>query len=561
MNDSNTTTPSDFIRDIVAEDLKEGKHTDIVTRFPPEPNGYLHIGHAKALCLDFGVAEENNGVCHLRFDDTNPEKESTEYVEAIKEDIRWLGFDWGDHLYFAADYFEKMYECAVKLITDGKAYICSLTPEEFKECRGVPTRPGNPSPWRDRPAEENLDLFKRMRAGEFEDGSYVLRAKIDMASPNLHMRDPALYRIKRAHHYRTEDKWCIYPTYDFAHCIEDSIEGITHSLCSQEFEVHRPLYDWILKELEVYQSRQIEFARLNITYTVLSKRKLVRLVEEGHVNGWDDPRLPTLSGLRRRGFTPSAIREFISRVGLTKVESLTDIALLDHCIREELNKAAPRVMGVLDPLKLVIDNYPEDRVEEVEAINNPEDASAGSRKLPFSKELYIEKDDFREEAPRKFYRLKPGQEVRLRYGYFVTCTDVVKDEGTGEIIEVHCTYDPETKGGDSPDGRKVRGTIHWVSAAHALDAEIRLYERLFTEERPDDLPEGQDFTCCLNPDSLSIITAKVEPGLASAALGSRFQFERKGYFSIDPVASSAGAPVFNRIVPLRDSWSKMQKKG
>ena len=561
MNDNNTTTPSDFIRDIVAEDLKTGKHRVIVTRFPPEPNGYLHIGHAKALCLSFGVAEENDGVCHLRFDDTNPEKESMEFVEAIKEDIRWLGFDWGEHLYFAADYFEKMYEYAVKLITEGKAYICSLTPEEFKDCRGVPTRPGNPSPWRDRPAEESLDLFEKMRAGEFEDGSYVLRAKIDMASPNLHMRDPALYRIKRAHHYRVGDKWCIYPTYDFAHCIEDSLEGITHSLCSQEFEVHRPLYDWILKELGVYQSRQIEFARLNITYTVMSKRKLVRLVDEGHVEGWDDPRLPTLSGLRRRGFTPSAIREFINRVGITKVESLTDIALLDHCIREELNRTAPRVMGVLDPLKLVIDNYPEDQVEEIEAVNNPEDPSAGSRKLKFSRELYIERDDFREEAPRKFFRLKPGQEVRLRYGYFVTCTGFVKDESTGEVTEVHCTYDPETKGGDSPDGRRVKGTIHWVSAAHALSAEVRLYERLFTEERPDDLPEGQDFTSCLNPDSLSVISAKVEPGLASAAPGSRFQFERKGYFSIDTVASSEGAPVFNRIVPLRDSWSKMQKKG
>ncbi len=548
---------SDFIRDKVADDLRTGKYDGrVVTRFPPEPNGYLHIGHAKAICLDFGIAEENNGVCHLRFDDTNPVKEDVEYVDSIIEDVHWLGFDWGEHLYYASDYFEQMLECALKMIRDGKAYVCELSVDEFKAYRGVPTRPGKTPPGRDRSVEENLELFERMRAGEFEDGSYVLRAKIDMASPNLHMRDPALYRIKHASHHRTGDTWCIYPTYDFAHGLEDSIERVTHSLCTLEFEVHRPLYDWLLEACEVYRPEQTEFARLNLTYTVMSKRKLLELVEGGDVSGWDDPRMPTLCGLRRRGYTPESIRRFCRAVGITKVESLTDISLLEYHIRDELNKTAPRVMAVLDPVKLVIDNYPDNQVEELEAINNPEDESAGTRTVPFSRDLWIEREDFREEANRKYHRLTPGREVRLRYAYFVTCTGVVKDESTGEITEIHCTYDPATRGGDAPDGRRVKGTIHWVSAAGGAEVDVRLYDRLFSVERPDDVAEGGDFKDNLNPDSLKTIRARVEPAVLQMAPGTRCQFERKGYFFSDPKESTEGAPVFNQIVPLRDSWAR-----
>jgi glutaminyl-tRNA synthetase len=551
---------SDFIRDIVADDVASGRHSGIVTRFPPEPNGYLHIGHAKALCVDFGIAQEFSGRCHLRFDDTNPAKEEVEYVDAIQEDVRWLGFDWGEHLYFASDYFDRMYEYAVKLIGKGKAYVCNLSMEEFKQYRGVPTRPGKESPWRNRPVDESLDLFERMRKGEFEDGAYVLRGKIDMASPNIHMRDPAFYRIKKESHHRTGEKWCIYPTYDFAHCIEDSIEGITHSCCTLEFEVHRPLYDWILDELEVVcHPRQIEFARLNLTYTVMSKRKLLELVDGDYVNGWDDPRMPTLCGLRRRGYTPESIRTFCRRIGVTKVNSLTEIELLEHCIREELNRTAPRVMAVLDPLKVVIENYPEGATEELEAVNNPEDAGMGTRSVPFSGTLYIERDDFREDPPKKFFRLAPGREVRLRYGYFIKCTDVVKDDKTGQVIEVRCTYDSETKGGSAPDGRKVRGTIHWVSASHSVEAEVRLYDRLFLKKEPENTEEGYDYKESFNRDSLEVVRARVEPGLAGAAAGSRYQFERKGYFSVDSAGS--GSLVFNRIVPLKDTWAKMQGKG
>ncbi len=557
MNTTESPETSDFIRDIIDEDLASGKHTGVVTRFPPEPNGYLHIGHAKSICLNFGIARQYGGRCHLRFDDTNPTAEEQEYVDSIIENIKWLGLDYGEHLYFASDYFEKMHACAVELIEKGLAYVCTLTPDEFKEYRGVPTRPGKESPWRDRPVEENLDLFRRMREGEFEDGTYVLRAKIDMSSPNLHMRDPAIYRIRKAHHHRTGDAWCIYPMYDFAHCLEDAVENITHSICTLEFEVHRPLYDWILDNVTVpCHPRQIEFARLNLSYTVMSKRKLLELVTGGYVNGWDDPRLPTLAGLRRRGYTPAAIREFCRRVGVTKVDSLSDIALLEYCVRDELNKTAPRAMAVLDPLKVVIENYPEDQEEELDAINNPEDPSAGTRKVPFSRELYVERFDFQEEPHRKFYRLSPGREVRLRYGYFITCTDVIKD-ADGNVTELRCTYDPETRGGDSPDGRKVRGTIHWVSARHAVPAEVRLYDRLFKVERPDDVPEGGDFKDNLNGESLEVITAYAERSLGEAEPGARYQFERKGYFFTDPVDSAAGKPVFNRIVPLRDSWAKI----
>ncbi len=557
MNTTETPEPSDFIRDIIDEDLASGKHSGVVTRFPPEPNGYLHIGHAKSICLNFGIAEQYGGRCHLRFDDTNPTAEEQEYVDSIIENVKWLGFDYGEHLYFASDYFEKMHACAVELIEKGLAYVCTLTPEEFKEYRGVPTRPGKESPWRNRPVEENLDLFRRMREGEFEDGTYVLRAKIDMSSPNLHMRDPAIYRIKKAHHHRTGDTWCVYPMYDFAHCLEDAVEEITHSICTLEFEVHRPLYDWILDNVTVpCHPQQIEFARLNLNYTVMSKRKLLELVTGGYVNGWDDPRLPTLAGLRRRGYTPASIREFCRRVGVTKVDSFSDIALLEYCIRDELNKTAPRAMAVLDPLKVVIENYPEDKEEELDAINNPEDASAGTRKVPFARELYVERYDFQEEPHKKFYRLAPGREVRLRYGYFITCTDVVKD-ADGNVTELRCTYDPETRGGDAPDGRKVRGTVHWVSAKHAVPAEVRLYDRLFKVERPDDVPEGGDFKDNLNADSLKVITAQAERSLGEAEPGSRYQFERKGYFFADPVDSTAGKPVFNQIVPLRDSWAKI----
>lgn len=549
-----------FIGDMIQDDLANGKHASIVTRFPPEPNGYLHIGHAKSICLNFGLAEDFPGRCNLRFDDTNPSAEDTEYVESIMEDVRWLGFDWGEHLYFASNYFEQMYQFAESLIEQGKAYVCTLSPEEFKDYRGVPTRPGKPSPWRDRPIEENLDLFRRMRAGEFADGEYVLRAKIDMASPNLHMRDPAIYRIKHAHHHRTGNDWCIYPMYDFAHGLEDAIEGVTHSICTLEFEVHRPLYDWLLDQLDVpCHPQQIEFARLNLTYTVMSKRKLLELVREGIVNGWDDPRMPTVSGLRRRGYTPESIRAFCQKIGVTKFESLTDIALLEHCIRDELNKTANRVMVVMDPLKLVITNYPEGQEEMLDGINNPEDAAAGTREVPFSRELWIERGDFLEEAPKKFYRLKPGQEVRLRYGYLVTCTGCVKDPQTGEVTEVHCTYDPETRGGNAPDGRRVRGTIHWASCKHAADLEVRLFDRLFQCEKPDETEPGGHFTDNLNPDSLEVVVAKGEPCLQDAMGGDRYQFERTGYFFVDPKDSEPSKPIFNRIVPLRDSWSR--KKG
>ena len=556
-----TDTPLDFVREIVSRDTADKKYDGkVVTRFPPEPNGYLHIGHAKSICLNYGIAEESGGTFHLRFDDTNPATEDIEYVESIKRDIAWLGVQWGEHLYFASDYFDQLYEYAEQLIRKGKAYVCSLDTEAFKEYRGVPTRPGKEPPARNRPPAESLDLFRRMRAGEFEDGSYVLRAKIDMASPNLHMRDPVLYRIKRMHHHRTGDAWCIYPTYDFTHGQSDSIEKITHSICTLEFEVHRPLYDWILDELEVYHPQQIEFAPLNLTYTLMSKRKLLQLVEEGSVDGWDDPRLPTIAGLRRRGYTPASIRTFCRRVGVTKVNSLTEISLLEHCVREDLNKTAPRVMAVMDPVRLVVENYPEDTEEQLEAVNNPEDPAAGRRTVPFSRVLYIERSDFKEEAPKKFYRLVPGREVRLRYGYFVTCTGFERDENSGEITEVRCTYDPATRGGDSPDGRKVRGTIHWVSAKHAVEVPVRLYDRLFTQEDPEAVPEGEDFHSCLNPDSLQAVTAFAEPSLRDAQPEQHYQFERTGYFVVDPQDSASGRPVFNRVVPLRDSWAKMARR-
>ena len=553
--------PVDFVRNAVIEDGKSGRFDGRVhTRFPPEPNGYLHIGHAKAICIDFGIANEFNGLCNLRFDDTNPTKEDVEYVDSIQEDIRWLGFDWNDRLYYASDYFEMLYRFAVQLVEAGKAYVCDLAPEEIRKTRGTLTEPGVPSPYRDRSVEENLDLFQRMRAGEFPAASRVLRARIDMASPNLNMRDPVIYRILHASHHRTGDRWCIYPTYDFAHPLSDSIEGITHSICTLEFENHRPLYDWFLEELGVFHSRQIEFARLNLSYTVMSKRKLLELVRNGLVNGWDDPRMPTLCGLRRRGCTPGAIRAFCSVVGVTKTNSLTDIALLEHCLREDLNRTSPRAMGVLHPLRVVIDNYPEDQTEELEAVNNPEDPAMGSRMMPFSRMLYIEQDDFREDPPRKYRRLSPGREVRLRYGYFITCTHVVKDPDTGDVVEVHCTYDPSTRGGNAPDGRKVKGTIHWISAAHAVPCEVRLYDRLFSLEDPATVPADRDFKEFLNPESLIVLTeCFVEPALADAPPGTRCQFERIGYFCVDP-DSRPGRPVFNRTVPLRDSWAKIEKK-
>ena len=560
-----------FIQSIIAEDLKTNKHDGRVhTRFPPEPNGYLHIGHAKSICLNFGLAQEYNGLCNLRFDDTNPIKEEEEYVQSIIDDIRWLGFDWEDRLYYASDYFDQLYEWAVQLIKAGKAYVCDLSPEETRDYRGTLTKPGKDSPHRKRSVQENLDLFERMRAGEFPDGSRTLRAKIDMASPNLNMRDPVIYRILRATHHRTGDKWCIYPMYDFTHGQSDSIEGITHSICTLEFENHRPLYDWFLDELGVYHPQQIEFARLELTYTMMSKRKLLELVEQGHVSGWDDPRMPTISGLRRRGYTPESIRSFCERIGVAKFNSTIDIALLEHCLREDLNKRAPRVMGVLRPLRVVIDNYPPDQVEELEAINNPEDPGAGTRKVPFSRVLYIEREDFREDPPRRFFRLAPGREVRLRYAYFVTCVDVVKDEKTGEVVELHCTYDPATRGGDAPDGRKVKSTLHWVSAAHALDAEVRLYDHLFTKEAPADVDDGDDYKSNLNPNSLEVLTGcKVEPSLAGAAPGTRHQFERNGYFCVDTdsgesepgaQATGQGRLVFNRTATLRDTWAKIEKK-
>jgi glutaminyl-tRNA synthetase len=561
MNETPPPAATDFIRDMVRADIASGKYGGrVATRFPPEPNGYLHIGHAKAICLDFGIAEEFGGECHLRFDDTNPETETVEYAENIIRDVKWLGFDWGPHLYYACDYFERMHDAAVELIRRGKAYVCELSPEAFKPYRGVPTRPGKPSPFRDRPVDDNLDLFARMRAGEFEDGRYVLRAKIDMSSPNLHMRDPALYRIKRSHHYRTGDAWCLYPTYDFAHCLEDSFERITHSLCTLEFEVHRPLYDWILEALDLYRPQQTEFARLNLSYTIMSKRKLLQLVQEGHVQGWDDPRMPTLCGLRRRGYTPRAIRAFCERIGITKFNSLTDVALLEHCVRDDLNRTSPRAMAVLRPLKLIIDNYPEGAGETFEAVNNPEDPSAGTRQVPFSRELYIERDDFAEDPPKKFYRLGPGREVRLRYACYVTCTGVDRDPVSGDITAVHGTYDPASRGGSTPDNRKVRGTIHWVSAAHAVQAETRLYDRLFNVENPADDKSGKPLSAHLNPRSLESVRAWVEPSLADAQPGARFQFERLGYFCADTQDSRPGAPVFNRTVTLRDSWAKRQQQ-
>jgi len=552
--------PTDFIRAIIKEDLRTGKFGGRVhTRFPPEPNGYLHIGHAKSIVLNFGIAEEFGGLCNLRFDDTNPTKEEVEYVESIKNDVRWLGFDWGEREFYASDYFGQLYEFAVKLIKKGLAYVDDLSAEEIKAYRGTLTEPGKESPYRNRSVEENLDLFERMRKGEFPDGSRVLRAKIDMASGNLNMRDPVLYRILHEPHHRTGDEWCIYPMYDFAHGQCDSIEGITHSICTLEFQDHRPLYDWFLDNLEIYHPQQIEFARLNLTYTILSKRKLLRLVQEGHVDGWDDPRMPTLSGMRRRGYTPEAIRQFAERIGVAKNDSVVDIALLEYTLRQDLNKRAPRVMGVLNPLKVVIENYPDDLVEEITAINNPEDASMGTRQVPFSKVLYIEREDFRVDPPRKFFRLAPGREVRLRYAYFITCTDYLTDPETGEVTELRCTYDPATRGGDAPDGRKVRGTLHWVSAAHALKAQVRLYDRLFNKPHPEDVEDGQDFLVNLNPNSLKILEGCfVEPGLAKAQPGDIFQFERQGYFCVDPTSSEEQL-VFNRTVALRDSWAKIEK--
>ena len=554
------TTPIDFIRTIVEEDRRTGKHGGRVhTRFPPEPNGYLHIGHAKSICLNFGIAAEYGGLCNLRFDDTNPTAEDVEYVDAIQEDVRWLGFDWGDRLHFASDYFEALYEHAVRLIEAGKAFVDSQSAEQIRAARGTLTEPGTNSPYRDRPVSENLDLFARMRAGEFEDGSHVLRAKIDMASGNMNMRDPTLYRIRHASHHRTGEAWCIYPMYDFTHALSDSIEHITHSLCTLEFEDHRPLYDWPLHELGLdSRPQQIEFARLNLSYTIMSKRKLLQLVEGGHVGGWDDPRMPTIVGMRRRGYTPTAIRNFCDRIGIAKKPNVIDAAALEHAVREDLNQHAPRVMGVLRPLRLVIENYPEGRVEELQAINNPEDPAAGTRTVPFSRELYIECDDFREEPPPKFFRLAPGREVRLRYAYLVTCTDVIKNQA-GEVVEVRCTYDPATRGGTPPDGRRVKGTLHWVSAGHALPAEVRLYDRLFTVENPDVVPEGSSFIAHLNPDSLETLTdCRVEPALAGSASGTRVQFERQGYFCVDPDATP-DLLVFNRTVGLRDSWAKIQK--
>ncbi len=553
---------SHFIRQIVEEDLETKVLGErLITRFPPEPNGYLHIGHAKSICLNFGLAKEYGGVCHLRFDDTNPIKEEAEYVESILEDVRWLGWDWGEHLYYASDYFDTLFAYAEKLIQDGKAYVCDLRPEEIREYRGTLTQPGKDSPFKNRSREENLALFGEMRAGKIEEGARVLRARIDMASPNLNLRDPIMYRILKKPHHRTGDKWCIYPMYDFAHGQSDSIEGITHSICTLEFEDHRPLYDWYLENLGIHHPKQIEFARLNLTYTVMSKRKLLELVEKELVSGWDDPRMPTLSGLRRRGYTPEAIREFCDRIGVAKRNNMIEVSLLEHCLREDLNKRAPRVMAVLRPLRVVLINYPEDTEEALDGINNPEDPSAGTRKVPFSRVLYIERDDFLEEAPRKFFRLAPGREVRLRYGYYITCVEVVKDEESGEVLELRCTYDPATRGGNSPDGRKVKGTIHWVSAKHALEAEARLYDRLFISEFPEKSAEDSSFIDNLNPQSVETVSCFVEPSLAEAEAGSIFQFERLGYFCVDSVDSGKEKLVFNRAVPLRDSWKKIEKQG
>jgi glutaminyl-tRNA synthetase len=554
------TGPSNFIRDIMVRDSETGKFQGRVhTRFPPEPNGYLHIGHAKSICLNFGLAKEFGGKTNLRFDDTNPEKEEQEYVDSIMEDVHWLGFDWEDRCFYASDYFDQLYEWALQMIREGNAYVCDLSADEVRKYRGTLTEPGTPSPYRDRSVEENLDLFERMRAGDFPDGARTLRAKIDMASPNLNMRDPVMYRILRATHHRTGDKWCIYPMYDFAHGQSDSVERITHSICTLEFEDHRPLYDWFCDTLRIYHPQQIEFDRLNLTYTLLSKRKLLQLVREGRVRGWDDPRMPTLSGFRRRGYTPEAIRSFVGSIGVSKTNGIVELGLLEHHLREDLNKRAPRVMAVLRPLKVVIDNYPEGQVEELEAVNNPEDESAGTRKVPFSRVLYIEQDDFREDPPKQYFRLSPGREVRLRYGYFITCTNVVKD-AAGNVTEIHCTYDPATRGGNAPDGRRVKSTIHWVSAAHAIDAEVRIYENLFTKEDPNEVEEGQDFTANLNPNSLEVLMGcKLEPSLRDVAPPARFQFERLGYFAVDK-DSAPGKPVFNRTVALRDTWAKIEKR-
>ncbi len=556
---SDSTPATDFIRQAIQEDLRTNRFGGRVhTRFPPEPNGYLHIGHTKALCINFGVADDFGGICNLRFDDTNPTKESIEYVEAQKEDIRWLGFDWEDREFYASDYFEQLYEYAVKLIKKGRAYVCDLNPDEIREYRGTLTEPGVDSPYRNRTVEENLDLFECMRGGEFSDGERTLRAKIDMASPNLNMRDPVMYRIRRATHYRQGDKWCIYPMYDFTHGQNDSIEGITHSLCSLEYEDHRPLYDWYLDELEIYHPQQIEFARLNLSYTILSKRWLVQLVESGYVKGWDDPRMPTLSGFRRRGYTAEAIRDFCNRIGVAKSDNLVDIALLEYCLRQDLNIRAPRVMAVLRPLKVVIDNYPEGKVEDLDAENNPEDESMGYRKIPFSREIYIEQEDFMEAPPRKYFRLAPGREVRLKHAYYITCVDVVKDEQTGEVTELHCTYDPETRGGWSEDGRRVRGTLHWVSAPHALEAEVRLFDHLFSELNPNALTDD-NFKTNLNPNSLEVLqSCRVESSLTGAAPGTQYQFLRTGYFCVDPDSSDEKL-VFNRAVTLRDTWAKIQR--
>jgi len=556
-----TASAPNFLRDIIREDLKTDKFSGRVqTRFPPEPNGYLHIGHAKAICLDFGLADELGGHTNLRFDDTNPEKEETEYVESIQEDVRWLGFEW-DGLYYASDYFDQLYEWALQLIRAGKAYVDDLSADEVRKYRGTLTEPGKESPFRSRSVEENLDLFQRMRAGKFADGSRTLRAKIDMASPNLNMRDPVMYRILHAEHHRTGDKWCIYPMYDYAHGQSDSIEHVTHSMCTLEFADHRPLYEWFIRELGIFPSQQIEFDRLNLTYTILSKRKLLQLVRDGHVSGWNDPRMPTLSGIRRRGYTAEAIRNFVTAAGVSRTNGITELEMLEHFLREDLNRHAPRVMGVLRPLKVVIDNYPESQTEEMEAVNNPEDASAGTRQVPFAKVLYIEQEDFREQPPKGYYRLSPGREVRLRYGYFVTCTNAVKDPKTGEVVEVHCTYDPATRGGNAPDGRKVKATIHWVSAAHALEAEVRIYDKLFTKPNPNEVAEGQDFTANLNPNSLEVLRGcQLEPSLAGAAVGGRYQFERLGYFCVDP-DSAPGKLVFNRTVALKDTWAKVAQRG
>jgi glutaminyl-tRNA synthetase len=561
MSEREPTSPVNFIKSIILEDIQADKHGGRVhTRFPPEPNGYLHIGHAKSICLNFGLASEFGGLCNLRFDDTNPSKEEAEYVESIKEDVRWLGFDWAGREFYASDYFESLYEFAVKLIRKGKAYVDDLNADQIREYRGTLTEPGRESPYRTRTVQENLGLFERMRAGEFPDGSRVLRAKIDVASPNLNMRDPVMYRILHAEHHRTGNQWCIYPMYDFAHGQSDSIEGITHSICTLEFEDHRPLYDWFLDQLDIYHPRQIEFARLNLSHTVMSKRKLLELVREGHVTGWDDPRMPTLSGLRRRGYTPEAIRDFCERIGVAKRDSTVDAALLEHCLREDLNKKAPRVMAVLRPLRLVIDNYPDGEIEELEALNNPEDPGEGTRRVPFSKVLYIEEEDFLEVPPKKFYRLAPGREVRLRYAYFVRCVGVIKDDATGRVVEVRCTYDPATRGGDSPDGRKVMATLHWVSAGRALPAEVRLYEHLFLKSDPNEGAETLDFKTCLNPKSREILrSCKLEPSLAGAIPGSRYQFERLGYFCVDTKDSGPGNLVFNRTATLRDEWAKIRR--